>query len=156
MAAPRAHRGDVETLQRSTSPVRATPPIRRPWSSTRGSATASTAAASPTSTPPIPTPAESLRAPAVLCEAVPVLRLQRRHLASVEMSASKYLDYLKREIDLVASRLPNRRKVVQLHWGGGTPTYFSPGPARGAASTASARHFDIQAAPRSRSRSIPA
>ena len=37
--------------------------------------------------------------------------------------AEPYLDLLKREIDLVAERLPNRRGVSQLHFGGGTPTY---------------------------------
>jgi len=41
--------------------------------------------------------------------------------------AEKYLEYLKVEIDLVAELLPNRRQVVQMQWGGGTPTYFSPG-----------------------------
>jgi oxygen-independent coproporphyrinogen-3 oxidase len=40
--------------------------------------------------------------------------------------ASEYLGYLHREIDLVARQLPHRRKVVQFHWGGGTPTYHSP------------------------------
>ena len=39
---------------------------------------------------------------------------------------AKYLDYLKREIDLVASLLSKRRTVAQLQWGGGTPTYFTP------------------------------
>jgi oxygen-independent coproporphyrinogen-3 oxidase len=34
-----------------------------------------------------------------------------------------YLDVLAREIDLVAEALPRRRRVAQLHWGGGTPTY---------------------------------
>ena len=38
--------------------------------------------------------------------------------------AKKYLEYLLREIDLVAERLPNRREIVQMHWGGGTPTYY--------------------------------
>lgn len=38
----------------------------------------------------------------------------------------KYLSYLKREIDLVAERLDPRRPVVQIHWGGGTPTYLTP------------------------------
>ncbi len=37
----------------------------------------------------------------------------------------RYLDYLKREITMLADRLPNRRKLVQYHWGGGTPTYIS-------------------------------
>ncbi|MCP4659160.1 MAG: oxygen-independent coproporphyrinogen III oxidase [bacterium] len=40
--------------------------------------------------------------------------------------AVKYLDYLKREIDMVAALLPRRRLLAQLHWGGGTPTYFTP------------------------------
>ncbi len=40
--------------------------------------------------------------------------------------AEKYMEYLKREIDLLAARLPDRRALVQMHWGGGTPTYFSP------------------------------
>ncbi len=40
--------------------------------------------------------------------------------------AEKYLEYVKVEIDRVAELLPNRRSVVQMHWGGGTPTYFSP------------------------------
>jgi len=40
--------------------------------------------------------------------------------------AEKYLEYLKREIDMLADQLPDRRLVSQLHWGGGTPTYFAP------------------------------
>lgn len=40
--------------------------------------------------------------------------------------AVPYLDSLRREIDLVAERVPHRRGVSQLHLGGGTPTYFSP------------------------------
>jgi oxygen-independent coproporphyrinogen-3 oxidase len=39
--------------------------------------------------------------------------------------ACRYLDYLIREIDLLAARLPQRRRVAQLHWGGGTPTYYA-------------------------------
>ena len=45
---------------------------------------------------------------------------------------SDYLDLLEREIDWVAERLgrgregQRQRQVVQLHWGGGTPTYFPP------------------------------
>lgn len=41
--------------------------------------------------------------------------------------SEKYLDYLHREIDLLASCLPNRRTLLQYHWGGGTPTYLSCG-----------------------------
>ena len=39
--------------------------------------------------------------------------------------AEKYLTYLHREIREVARRLGQRRKVLQYHWGGGTPTYLS-------------------------------
>ena len=38
----------------------------------------------------------------------------------------KYLTYLHREIRELARRLQPRRKVVQYHWGGGTPTYLAP------------------------------
>ncbi|HEV2063117.1 MAG TPA: oxygen-independent coproporphyrinogen III oxidase, partial [Thermoanaerobaculia bacterium] len=37
-----------------------------------------------------------------------------------------YLALLEREIDWVADRLGSGRSVVQLHLGGGTPTYFTP------------------------------
>jgi oxygen-independent coproporphyrinogen-3 oxidase len=42
----------------------------------------------------------------------------------------RYLDYLEREIDLLADRLPDRRTVAQFHWGGGTPTHYSPAQLR--------------------------
>jgi oxygen-independent coproporphyrinogen III oxidase len=35
-----------------------------------------------------------------------------------------YLRALEAELDLWAKGLPNRREAVQLHWGGGTPTYL--------------------------------
>ncbi len=38
----------------------------------------------------------------------------------------RYLGYLKKEIALVSDLVNPKRKVVQLHWGGGTPTYLSP------------------------------
>jgi oxygen-independent coproporphyrinogen-3 oxidase len=44
-------------------------------------------------------------------------------IAPKHQVSAKYLDYLHRELDLLASRLPNRRRVSQYHWGGGTPTY---------------------------------
>lgn len=37
----------------------------------------------------------------------------------------KYLDYLFREIDMQGSLLGNDRLVEQMHWGGGTPTFFT-------------------------------
>lgn len=39
--------------------------------------------------------------------------------------AETYLDYLRREMDMVVERLGSRKKVAQLHWGGGTPTYLN-------------------------------
>lgn len=38
--------------------------------------------------------------------------------------ADAYLDVLEKEFALVAAKLPNRRTVTQLHWGGGTPTFL--------------------------------
>lgn len=37
-----------------------------------------------------------------------------------------YLADLHREIDLLAARVDRTRPVVQIHWGGGTPTYLTP------------------------------
>ncbi|NTU82849.1 MAG: oxygen-independent coproporphyrinogen III oxidase [Chloroflexales bacterium] len=36
-----------------------------------------------------------------------------------------YLDRVEREIELVAPRLGGRRRVVQMHWGGGTPNFLN-------------------------------
>ncbi len=44
--------------------------------------------------------------------------------------ATEYLGYIEREIDLVSKHLPHRRRVAQYHWGGGTPTYYSPAELR--------------------------
>jgi len=38
--------------------------------------------------------------------------------------AAAYLDVLEQEIDLLAAALPDRRTIAQMHWGGGTPTYY--------------------------------
>lgn len=40
--------------------------------------------------------------------------------------AVPYLDLLRREMSMLAERLPGPRPLVQLHLGGGTPTYFEP------------------------------
>jgi oxygen-independent coproporphyrinogen-3 oxidase len=40
--------------------------------------------------------------------------------------AVQYVDYLGHELELVAALLPNRRRLIQMHWGGGTPTYLDP------------------------------
>src|SRR5689334_21668143 len=39
---------------------------------------------------------------------------------------AEYLTYLRKEIDLLSSRIAPGRRVAQMHWGGGTPTYLSP------------------------------
>ena len=44
-----------------------------------------------------------------------------------------YLADLHREIDLLAARVDRSRPVVQVHWGGGTPTYLTPKQADGLA-----------------------
>jgi oxygen-independent coproporphyrinogen III oxidase len=40
--------------------------------------------------------------------------------------AARYLDAVAQEIDLLAAHLPDRRTIAQMHWGGGTPTYYAP------------------------------
>jgi len=44
--------------------------------------------------------------------------------------AEHYLEILAREIRMVAERLGDRRRLRQLHWGGGTPTYLTPAELR--------------------------
>jgi len=39
---------------------------------------------------------------------------------------SEYNSYLKKEIDLIAPLISKDRGVVQMHWGGGTPSYLTP------------------------------
>lgn len=41
-----------------------------------------------------------------------------------------YLQYLDKEMEQISGRINSKRKVVQLHWGGGTPTFLSPGEIR--------------------------
>jgi oxygen-independent coproporphyrinogen-3 oxidase len=56
---------------------------------------------------------------------------------------AEYLTYLHREIRLVAAALRGRRKLVQYHWGGGTPTYHTPAEMR-ALQAVVRECFDIQ------------
>ena len=39
---------------------------------------------------------------------------------------SQYNDYIKRELDIIAPLVSRNRKVLQMHWGGGTPSYLLP------------------------------
>jgi oxygen-independent coproporphyrinogen-3 oxidase len=54
----------------------------------------------------------------------------------------EYLDYLSKEIELIGSRIKAGRKVTQLHWGGGTPTYLDPDQIRRIFSVIR-QHFDF-------------
>jgi oxygen-independent coproporphyrinogen-3 oxidase len=56
--------------------------------------------------------------------------------------AAVYLDYLSREIGMLAARLAGRRRVVQYHWGGGTPTYLNLEQIARLDATIR-RHFDV-------------
>ena len=40
---------------------------------------------------------------------------------------AKFMETLEREVDLWAKHLPDRRGLLQMHWGGGTPTYLTSG-----------------------------
>nr|WP_116319993.1 oxygen-independent coproporphyrinogen III oxidase [Cupriavidus sp. P-10] len=40
--------------------------------------------------------------------------------------SARYVTYLGREMALLAARLGTRRRVLQSHWGGGTPTFLDP------------------------------
>ncbi len=54
--------------------------------------------------------------------------------------ADSYIDYLEKEIALLLARLGAGRRVVQMHWGGGTPTFLSPAQIRRLGSVIH-RHF---------------
>ncbi len=43
---------------------------------------------------------------------------------SKEEKLSAYIDYLKKEVDILASHIDTSREVIQFHFGGGTPTYY--------------------------------
>ncbi|TLP35800.1 oxygen-independent coproporphyrinogen III oxidase [Arcobacter arenosus] len=45
---------------------------------------------------------------------------------SKEDKKVRYLEYLKKELNILKKHLNTNRKVTQMHFGGGTPTYFSP------------------------------
>ncbi len=42
-----------------------------------------------------------------------------------EKVGDEFLEHLFKEIDMVAEHIHRRKLIRQLHWGGGTPTYFS-------------------------------
>lgn len=46
-------------------------------------------------------------------------------ITTKEGVADEYLDYLEKEMAFAAAALGDRRTLMQLHWGGGTPTYLT-------------------------------
>lgn len=44
---------------------------------------------------------------------------------SKEDKKNRYVEYLKKEMELLSSYLDTKREVIQLHFGGGTPTFFT-------------------------------
>ncbi len=43
---------------------------------------------------------------------------------SKEEKLSRYVEYLKKEIDILAKHIDTSREVIQFHFGGGTPTFY--------------------------------
>lgn len=56
--------------------------------------------------------------------------------------AHRYLAYLAREIAMQAELFRSDRQVVQMHWGGGTPTFYDSGELRGLFALL-AEHFEF-------------
>jgi oxygen-independent coproporphyrinogen-3 oxidase len=61
-------------------------------------------------------------------------------ITSNHSQGQKYIDYLEKEMAQMATLLNPRRKVVQLHWGGGSPTFLAPEEIR-SLGRAVRRHF---------------
>lgn len=57
---------------------------------------------------------------------------------------ARYLEYLEREIEIVSREVASDRRVVQVHWGGGTPTYLAPEQIEGLMAVIRER-FDVAA-----------
>src|SRR6478672_1008597 len=47
-------------------------------------------------------------------------------ITTEQKASERYIEYLKKELALARQMLNRRRKVVQLHFGGGTPTFLTP------------------------------
>ncbi|MCR1815423.1 oxygen-independent coproporphyrinogen III oxidase [Aliarcobacter butzleri] len=45
---------------------------------------------------------------------------------SKEDKKTRYIEYLKKELNILKNYLNTKRVVTQMHFGGGTPTFFSP------------------------------
>jgi oxygen-independent coproporphyrinogen-3 oxidase len=47
-------------------------------------------------------------------------------ITTQQEQSANYLGYLKKELRQLAAMINPRRQLVQLHWGGGTPTFMAP------------------------------
>ena len=56
--------------------------------------------------------------------------------------AERYLEYMEKEMDLLLERVGRPPAVIQYHWGGGTPTYLTPGQIK-RLDAAVRRRFDL-------------
>ena len=56
--------------------------------------------------------------------------------------SAKYIHYLGKELELVSRALDEPRRIVQLHWGGGTPTFLSDAEMTEVMDM-TRRHFDL-------------
>ena len=54
-----------------------------------------------------------------------------------------YLAALAKELELITAAMPQRRRLAQLHWGGGTPNYLNAGETHQLWELI-ARHFDLE------------
>ena len=63
-------------------------------------------------------------------------------LASRDEPVAAYAHTLRREVSLLAAKLPARMKISHLHWGGGTPTALTPDDLERTMETVRA-HFDF-------------
>ncbi len=54
-----------------------------------------------------------------------------------------YLESLEQELELIAGQLSQRRRLAQLHWGGGTPNYLN-GEEQSQLWNLVTRHFDLE------------
>ncbi|MCG8382272.1 MAG: oxygen-independent coproporphyrinogen III oxidase [Gammaproteobacteria bacterium] len=82
-------------------------------------------AALETNEDPIPRPL-SLYFHIPFCESVCFYCACNKVVTKNRSRAESYLGYLKKEIEFQSELFNHDRKVLQLHWGGGTPTYFNP------------------------------
>jgi oxygen-independent coproporphyrinogen III oxidase len=63
-------------------------------------------------------------------------------ITTKQSKSAIYLKYLEKEIGLIRQNLDPDRQVVQLHWGGGTPTFLTPDEIRSLGSSIRS-HFDF-------------